>query len=159
MFALRPSYFVGNTQFYLQFISSSAMTSSKLPSITSFFAAQPSIIPKKRKAQVIDIDADERPDEAVIVATNVAIETDSRLVDVVFVVDGVGAFLSFLVVANPKAKAGPVRGMSRPRPQSVSATSAPSGRRLPLKQTLHLLRGRARRPRKPSIEIMLIDHF
>ena len=65
------------------------MPSLKPSSITSFFAAKPSTIAKKRKLQVIEIDADdEDPTEAVIVVDNAGTEQDNRLVDVTFVVDG-----------------------------------------------------------------------
>ena len=65
------------------------MTSLKPSSITSFFAAKPSTIVKKRKPQVIEIDADdEGPAEAVIVVDNAGTIKDNRLVDVTFVVDG-----------------------------------------------------------------------
>ena len=47
------------------------------------------------------IDADESPDQDVIVADSAATEKHSRLVDVVFVIDGEGMLVSFLVVANP----------------------------------------------------------
>ena len=68
---------------------SSAMTSPKPSSITSFFAAKPSTIAKKRKPHVIEIHADEGPDEAVIAVNNAGTEKkDNLLVDVVFVVDG-----------------------------------------------------------------------
>ena len=49
---------------------------------------------------MIVIDASEGPDWAVIVAGNAASEKDSRLVDVVFVLDGKGLLVSFLVIAN-----------------------------------------------------------
>ena len=61
------------------------MTSLQPYSITSSFAAKPLTIAKTRKPPVIVIDADEGPDQAVVVADNVATEKDSRLVDVVFV--------------------------------------------------------------------------
>ena len=61
------------------------MTSLKPSSIISFFAAKPSTISKKRKPQVIVIDVDEGPDEAVILADNAGTKKDNRLVDVVFV--------------------------------------------------------------------------
>ena len=77
------------------------MTSLKPSSITSFFAAEPSTIAKKRKAQVIVIDADESPDEAVIVEDKAGMKQDNRLADVVCVTDGQGSLVSFLVVANP----------------------------------------------------------
>ena len=65
------------------------MTSLKPSSITSFFAAKPSTIAKKRKPHVIEIDADdEGPAEAVIVVDNGGTKKDNRLVDVTFVVDG-----------------------------------------------------------------------
>ena len=61
------------------------MTSLKQSSITSFFAAKPPTIAKKRKPQVIEIDADgEGPAEAVIVVDNVGTKKDNRLVDVTF---------------------------------------------------------------------------
>ena len=44
---------------------------------TSFFAAKPSMIAKTRKPQVIVIDADEGPDEAVIVDDN----ADTRIIE------------------------------------------------------------------------------
>ena len=40
------------------------------------------------------IDADVGPDRAVIVVDNAATEKDSRLVDVVFVIDGEGSLVS-----------------------------------------------------------------
>ena len=76
------------------------MTLLKPFSITSFFAAKPSTIAKKRKPHLIEVDTDEGPDRAVIVADNAAIEKDSRLADVVFVIDGEGLLVSFHVVAN-----------------------------------------------------------
>ena len=63
------------------------MTSSKLFSIPSFFAAKPLTIAKKRKPQVIEIGTDEVPDEAVILAYNAGTKKDNRLVDVVSVVE------------------------------------------------------------------------
>ena len=54
------------------------MTSLKPSSITSFFAAKPSTITKKRKPEMIEIDADEIPERIMIVTT----EKDGRLVDV-----------------------------------------------------------------------------
>ena len=77
------------------------MTPLKPSSITSFFAAKPSTIAKKRKPRVILIDADEGPDEAVIVASNAGTQKDNHLMHVVFVTDGEGLLVSFLVVANP----------------------------------------------------------
>ena len=59
------------------------MTSLKPSSITSSFAAKPSTIAKKRKPQVIVMDADEGPDQAVIVSDNTATQKDSRHVGVV----------------------------------------------------------------------------
>ena len=50
---------------------------------------------------MIVIDVDEGPDEAVIVADNAGAEKDTRLVDVVCVIDSEGLLVSFLVVANP----------------------------------------------------------
>ena len=47
---------------------SSAIAWLKPSSIASFFAAKPSTIAKKQKPQVNVIDADEGPDQAVIVA-------------------------------------------------------------------------------------------
>ena len=47
------------------------------------------------------IDADEGPDQAVVVADNAAIEKDSHLVDVIFVTDGEGLLDAFYVIANP----------------------------------------------------------
>ena len=85
------------------------MTLFKPSSITLFFAAKPSIIAKKRKPQVSEIKADEGPDEAGIVADNAATKKDSCLVDVIFVVDGVGVFISLHFAANPTAKVDPVR--------------------------------------------------
>ena len=70
-------------------------------SISSFFAAKLSTIAKKQKPQVIVIDVDEGPDEAVIVADNAGTEKENRLVDVVCVIDSEGLLVSFLVVANP----------------------------------------------------------
>ena len=65
------------------------MTSLKPCSITSFFAAKPSTIAKKRKPQVIAIDVgDAGPTEAVIVVDNAGTKKDNRLVDVTFVVHG-----------------------------------------------------------------------
>ena len=82
------------------------MTSLKPSSIISFFAAKPSTISKKRKQQVIEIDADhEGPAEAVIVVDNARTKKDNRLVDVTFVVDGDVLLVSFHVLANPRAKA------------------------------------------------------
>ena len=49
---------------------------------------------------MIVIDGDEGPDEAIIVEDNAGTEKDNRLVNVVFVTDGEGLLLSFLVVAN-----------------------------------------------------------
>ena len=46
------------------------------------------------------IDEDEGPDEAIIVVYNAGTEKDNRLVDVIFVTDGEGLLLYFLVVAN-----------------------------------------------------------
>ena len=77
------------------------MTSLKASSITSFFAAKPSTIAKKRKLRVIEIDADEGPNQAVIVAHNAATEKDSRLLHVVFVIFGEGLLVSFHFVASP----------------------------------------------------------
>ena len=59
------------------------MTSLKPSSISTFFAVKPSTIVKKRKPQVIVIDVDEGPDEAVIVADNAVTKKDNCLVDVV----------------------------------------------------------------------------
>ena len=86
---------------YWQFTSSSATTPLKPSSITSFFAAKPSTSAKKRKPQVIEIDADKGPDQAVIVSDNAATEKDSRLVDVVFVLDVEGLLVSFHAVTSP----------------------------------------------------------
>ena len=91
---------VGDTN-YLHSISSSVMTPLKPSSISSFFAAKPSSIAKKQKPQVIVIDVDEGPDEAVIVVVNAGTKKDSSLVDVVCVIDGESLLVSFLVVANP----------------------------------------------------------
>ena len=77
------------------------MTSLKPSSMSSFFAAKPSTIAKKRKPQVIVTDIDEGPDEAVIVTDNIGTKKYNRLVDDVFVIDGDGLLVSFLVVANP----------------------------------------------------------
>ena len=68
------------------------MTSLTPSSITSSFAAKPSTIAKKRKPNVIVIDADEGPDQAVIVADNAA--KDSCLMDVIFVLDDEGLLVS-----------------------------------------------------------------
>ena len=82
------------------------MTSLKPSSITSFFAAKPSTIAKKRKLQVIEIDADdEDPTEAVIVVDNAGTEQDNRLVDVTFVVDGGVLLVCFHVLDKPGEKA------------------------------------------------------
>ena len=82
------------------------MTSLKPSSITSFFAAIPSMIAKKRKPQVIEIDADdEGPAEGVIVVANAGTKKDNRLVDVTFVEDGDVLLVSFHVLANPRPKA------------------------------------------------------
>ena len=54
------------------------MTTLKPSSITSFFAAEPSTITKKRKPEVIEIDADEIPEWIMIVT----IEKDGRLANV-----------------------------------------------------------------------------
>ena len=54
------------------------MTSLKPSSITSFTVAKPSTITKKKKPEVIEIDADEIPTRLMIVTT----EKDGRLVDV-----------------------------------------------------------------------------
>ena len=71
-------------------------------SITSFFAAKPSTIAKKRKPPVIMIDADEGLDPAVSVADNAASENCIRIVDVVFVLlSGEDLLLTFHVVVNP----------------------------------------------------------
>ena len=103
MFAVWPSYVVGITQFFLQSVSSSAMIILLKPcSITSFFAAKPSSIAKKRKPPVIMIDADEGPDPAVSVADNAASKNCIHNVDVVFVLrSGEGLLLTFHVVVNP----------------------------------------------------------
>ena len=76
------------------------MTSLKTSSSTSSYAAKPSTIAKKRKPKVTVIDADEGPDQAVIVADNAATEKNNRLVDVVFVKDGESLLVSFHVAAN-----------------------------------------------------------
>ena len=86
------------------------MTSLKPYSITSFFAAKPSTIAKKRKPQVVEIDADDKgPAEAVIVVDNAGTKKGNRLVDVTFLVDDVVVgdvlFVYFHVLANPRAKA------------------------------------------------------
>ena len=49
---------------------------------------------------MIVIDANEGPDQAAIVADSAAAEKGSRLVDVVFVMDGEGLLVSFHIVAN-----------------------------------------------------------
>ena len=86
------------------------MTSLKPSSITSFFAAKPSTIAKKRKPRVIAIDAgDEGPAEAVIVVHNAGTKKDNRLVDVTFVVDGDFLLVSFHFPASPRGKAEAVR--------------------------------------------------
>ena len=85
----------------MQYISSGALTSLKPSSIASFFAAKPSTIATKRKPQVSVIDTDEGPDEAVTVEDNAGTTKDNRFVDVVFVIDGEGLLVHFLVVANP----------------------------------------------------------
>ena len=54
------------------------MTSLKPSSITSFFAAKPSTITKKRKPEVTEIDADEIP-ERIMTGTT---EKDGRVMDV-----------------------------------------------------------------------------
>ena len=54
------------------------MTSLMPSSITSFFAAKPSTITKKRKPEVIEIDADEIPERRMIVTTG----KDGLVVDV-----------------------------------------------------------------------------
>ena len=61
---------------------------------------------------MILIDDDEGPDPAVSVANNAAITNDSRIVYVIFVVDGEGVLVYFHVVANPKARAEPNRNFS-----------------------------------------------
>ena len=82
------------------------MPSLKPSSITSFFPTKPSTIAKKRKIQVIEIDADdENPTEAVIVVDNAGTEQDNRLVDVTFVVDGGVLLVSFHVLDKPGEKA------------------------------------------------------
>ena len=88
--ALRPSLFVDKAQINLQFVSSCAMTSLKPFSITPSFVAESSTIATKRKPQVIVIHADAGPDRAVIAARYAATEKDSRLLDVVFVINGEG---------------------------------------------------------------------
>ena len=77
------------------------MTLLKPSSITSFFAAKPSTIAKKREPQVIVIDVDEGPGQAVIVLDNVITENGIRIMDGVFVTDGEGLLVSFHVVTNP----------------------------------------------------------
>ena len=77
------------------------MSSLKPSSITSFFAAKPSTIAKKRKPQVSVIGTDEGLDEAVTVENNAGTTKDNRLVDVVFVIHGEGLLVHFLVVTNP----------------------------------------------------------
>ena len=103
--ALQPYSSVKNTKFKLQSISSSAMTSLKpfsiITSKTTLFGPNRSTIAKKRKPQVSVIDADEGPDEAVIVEDDARSKKDNRLVDVVFGADGEGLLVYFLVVANP----------------------------------------------------------
>ena len=82
------------------------MPSLKPSSITSFFATKPSTIAKKRKLQVIEIDADdEHPTEAGIVVDNAGTEQDNRLVDVTFVVDGGILLVSFHVLDKRGEKA------------------------------------------------------
>ena len=77
---------------------SSAMTSLKPFTVSSFFAAKPWTISKKRKPQVMVIDVDEGPYEAIIVADNAGTKKDNRLLDVVFVIDGERLLVYFLVV-------------------------------------------------------------
>ena len=85
----------------LQPISASATKSLKPSSITSLFATKPLTIAKKQKPPVIVIDANEGPDEAVVVAENAGTNKDNLFVDVVFVTDGEGFLVSLLVAANP----------------------------------------------------------
>ena len=83
------------------------MTSSKPCSITSFFAAKPSTTTKKRRLDVIEMDAYEileTPERIMIVTT----EKDGRLVDVEVGVASDGAFVSFFLVEKPTAQAEPV---------------------------------------------------
>ena len=65
------------------------------------FASKPPTLVKTFKPPVIVIDSDEGPDRAVSVAENSATNKGSRLMDVVFVIDGEGVLVSFHVVANP----------------------------------------------------------
>ena len=58
---------------------------------------------------MIEIRADEGPDEAVIAVNNAGTKKDNLLVDVVFVVDGDVLYVYFNVVANTRAKAEAVR--------------------------------------------------
>ena len=82
------------------------MTSLKPSSITSFLAAKPSTIAKKRKPQVIEIDADDKgPAEAIIAVDNAGTKKDNRLVDVTFVVDGDVLLVSFHVLKIRRSKA------------------------------------------------------
>ena len=78
------------------------LSSLELSSITSSFADKPSTIAKKRKPQVIVIDADDGPGQAVIVADDVATEKNSLLVDVLFVTDGEGLIVSFSCCREPR---------------------------------------------------------
>ena len=47
------------------------------------------------------IDAEEDPDLGVSVADNAASEKGSRIMDVLYVIDGRGVLVSFHVVSNP----------------------------------------------------------
>ena len=77
------------------------MTLLKQSSITLFLAAKPSTIAKKRKTQVIVIHADEGPVTAIIGADNTGTKKANHLLDVVFILDGEGLLVSFLLFANP----------------------------------------------------------
>ena len=65
----------------------------------------PRRLPRNENQQVIVIHADEGPDQAVIVADNAATEEDSRLLDVVFVIDGEGLLVAFHV-REPRCNLG-----------------------------------------------------
>ena len=92
------------------------MTSLKPSSITSFMAAKPSTITKKRKPEVIEIAADEIPVRLMIVTT----EKVGRVVDVEVGVASSGAFISFNVVEKPTAKAEPALRNFKPTWSSMN---------------------------------------
>ena len=87
-------------------MSPGATTSPEPCSITSLFATKPLTIANEHKPPIILIDDDEGPYPAVSVVNNAAIRNGSRLMDVIFVVDGERVLVFFLSITQEGVQEG-----------------------------------------------------